>query len=66
LTKKNYIISRADFPKRSKNQLPVEFQSQNKISRKYNPEGVFPLVVVNDKKAGKASYQNVSPSDYIC
>jgi thioredoxin-related protein len=65
----NYVISRADFPKKKQNQLPLELQSQNKkLAEKYNPEGVFPLVVVIDKTGkvlGKASYQNVSPSDYI-
>jgi thioredoxin-related protein len=65
----NCVITRADFPKKKQNQLPAELQSQNKkLAEKYNPEGVFPLVVLIDKTGkvlGKASYQNVSPSDYI-
>ena len=65
----NCVIARADFPKKKQNQLLAELQSQNKkLAEKYNPEGVFPLVVLIDKTGkvlGKASYQNVSPSDYI-
>lgn len=65
----NYLLVRADFPKKKQNQLAAELKAQNeKLAEKYNQEGVFPLVVVMDKNAkvvGKASYQNISPSDYI-
>lgn len=65
----NYILARADFPKKKQNQLEEELKKQNQIlAEKYNPEGIFPLVVVLDGKGkvlGKTSYKNVTPEEYI-
>lgn len=65
----NYALLRADFPKKKQNQLETELKQQNeKLAEKYNPEGVFPLVVIMDKTGkilGKASYQNVTPAEYL-
>lgn len=65
----NYILQRADFPKKKQNQLPEELKKQNQsLAEKYNQEGIFPLVVVLDGKGkvlGKESYKNVTPEEYI-
>lgn len=65
----NYILERADFPKKKQNELAVELKKQNQIlAEKYNKEGIFPLVVVLDGKGkvlGKTSYKNVTPEEYI-
>ena len=63
------ILVKADFPKKKQNQLTEEMTKQNQdLASIYNPEGVFPLVVVLDKSGkvlGKESYKNISPNDYI-
>ncbi|AWG22446.1 thiol-disulfide isomerase [Flavobacterium faecale] len=63
------IIEKADFPKKKQNQLSPEIAKQNQeLAQTYNPEGIFPLVVVMDKSGkvlGKASYQNIPPNEYI-
>ncbi|MFT5714031.1 MAG: thioredoxin-related protein [Flavobacterium sp.] len=65
----NYILERADFPKKKQNELTEELKKQNQsLAEKYNQEGVFPLVVVLDGKGkvlGKTSYKNVTPEEYI-
>ncbi len=65
----NYILQRADFPKKKQNQLPEELKKQNQsLAEKYNQEGIFPLVVVLDGKGkvlGKESYKNVTPEEYV-
>ena len=66
---KNWIIYRADFPKKKANQLPPELvESNNKLAEKYNKSGSFPLVVLLDNKGkviGMTGFKNVSASDYI-
>lgn len=68
-SKKNYVMLQADFPRKAKNQLPDNLQTQNKaLAAKYNPNGYFPFVVVLNAKGdvlGQTSYQKVSPKDYI-
>jgi thioredoxin-related protein len=65
----NYILERADFPKKQQNQLAEGVKKQNQdLAERYNQEGIFPLVVVLDGKGkvvGKTSYKNVSPQEYI-
>ncbi|SDW50097.1 thioredoxin family protein [Flavobacterium degerlachei] len=65
----NYILERADFPKKKQNQLTEELKKQNQnLAEKYNQDGIFPLVVVldsNGKVLGKTSYKNVTPEEYI-
>ena len=42
----NYVLYRADFPRKRKNQLPLKQLNQNKgLAEKYNSKGYFPLVV---------------------
>jgi thioredoxin-related protein len=65
----NYILLRADFPKKKANALPLEIKNGNQIlAEKYNNEGFFPLVVLLDntgKVLGKKGFENISPSEYI-
>ncbi len=67
--KENYVLLRADFPRRKKNQLSQTLQNQNKeLAEKYNRSGGFPMVAVLDKtgkKLGELGYKKVSPSSYI-
>lgn len=66
---KNWIIYRADFPKKKANQLAPELaESNEKLAEKYNKNGSFPLVVLLNKKGkviGITGFKNVSASDYI-
>ncbi|QHI36251.1 Disulfide bond reductase DsbH [Kordia antarctica] len=65
----DYILVRADFPKRKKNKLSDSQQEQNnELAAMYNPNGYFPLVVVlnaEGKVLGKTGYKNTTPEDYI-
>lgn len=46
----NLIIFNADFPRLKKNVLSAEQTTENeKIADKYNPNGIFPLVLVLDE-----------------
>jgi thioredoxin-related protein len=66
---KNWVVYRADFPKKKANQLTSELtESNNKLAEKYNKNGSFPLVVLLDKKGkviGITGFKNVSAPDYI-
>lgn len=66
---KDWILVRADFPKKKANALTQSQQEENKVlAEKYNKEGFFPLVVVMDKNAkvtGKTGFKNISPAEYI-
>ena len=66
---KNYIMLKADFPKRKKNALTKEQQEHNnKLAEQYNTSGYFPFVVVTDKDAnvlGTTGYKKVSVAEYI-
>nr|WP_315153600.1 thioredoxin family protein [uncultured Flavobacterium sp.] len=65
----NWVVYKADFPKKKANQLSPELtESNNKLAEKYNKSGSFPLVVLLDKKGkviGMTGFKNVSASDYI-
>lgn len=65
----NYVLYRADFPKKKANQLPKEIVSQNKLlAESYNKKGYFPLVVVLNKEEdilGSIGYKNTSANVYI-
>ncbi|WP_317168747.1 thioredoxin family protein [Cyclobacterium plantarum] len=67
--KENYVMLRADFPRKKTNQLSEAQAIKNgELAEKYNPNGYFPLVVVLDKKAGvlgKTGYKKMSPKEYI-
>jgi thioredoxin-related protein len=66
---KNWIIYRADFPNKKKNQLaPDIVETNNKLAEKYNKNGIFPLVMLLDPKGkviGMTGFKNVSAQDYI-
>lgn len=67
--KKDWILVKADFPKKKGNELSPELQEQNRVlAEKYNKDGFFPLVVVldkNGKATGKTGFKNVTPKEYI-
>jgi len=66
---KEYILVRADFPKRKKNKLSEAQQAQNnELAATYNQNGFFPLVVVlnaEGKVLGKTGYKKTTPEAYI-
>jgi thioredoxin-related protein len=66
---KNWIIYKADFPKKRTNQLMPELTEANKkLAEKYNRNGSFPLVVLLDKSGkviGMTGFKNVSAIEYI-
>lgn len=66
---KNWVLVKADFPKKKGNQLPPELTSSNKLlAEKYNKGGNFPLVVLldsNGKLKGMNGFKNVSAEEYI-
>lgn len=68
-SKEHYILVKADFPRRKKNQLETkQREKNNKLAEKYNPNGYFPLVVVMDSEGhilGKTGYKKVTPKEYI-
>ena len=68
--KNNFVLLKADFPRRKKNKLSKKQTVQNGLlAEKYNPKGHFPLVLVLDSKGntlGTTSYKkNMSPQKYI-
>lgn len=66
---KNYVLYRADFPRRKNNKLSGDLEKENKVlAEKYNTKGYFPLVVVLDSKGnvlGETGYKKVSPKKYV-
>lgn len=66
---KNWILVKADFPKKKSAALSETLKNQNNsLAEQYNKEGHFPLVVVLDKNGkvlGKTGYKNITPSAYI-
>ena len=65
----NYVMLKADFPRKKKNQLSKEQQEKNNmLAEKYNQQGYFPLVVVLDKNGkvlGTSGYKSITPKEYI-
>ncbi|QBZ99109.1 thioredoxin family protein [Flavobacterium sangjuense] len=46
----NLIVFNADFPRQKKNALSKEQTSENeKLAEKYNPNGLFPLIILFDE-----------------
>jgi len=64
-----WVLYKADFPKKKGNALSPEKKQQNDtLAEKYNSDGNFPLVVVLDKNGkvlGKTGFKNMSATDYI-
>ncbi len=65
----NYILYKADFPKKKANQLSETLKKQNlALAEKYNQNGNYPLVIVLNGEAkvlGMLGYKNISPLEYI-
>jgi len=65
----NYVLYRADFPKKEANKLSDELAADNaKLAERYNPKGHFPMVVVLDNEEnilGRTSYKRQKPTAYI-
>ncbi|WP_306643299.1 thioredoxin family protein [Sanyastnella coralliicola] len=63
-----FVLLQVDFPRRKKNALSAEQTAQNKrLASMYNPNGIFPLVVVfdsNGKKLGELGYEKTTPDQY--
>lgn len=68
-SKENYVLYKADFPRKKSNQLPAPIAEQNKLlAKKYNPKGYFPLVVVinsAEKVLGETGFKKLTPNEYI-
>ncbi|WP_373518745.1 thioredoxin family protein [Pricia sp.] len=66
---KNYVLYKADFPKKKANRLPVAVAEQNNaLAGKYNPNGHFPLVLLLDShenSLGETGYLKSTPEAYI-
>lgn len=66
---KNYVLLKADFPRKSANQLSEHQQKANEaLAEKYNPNGHFPSVVVLNGKGeilGVTGYKPLSADRYI-
>ncbi len=66
---KNYVLYRADFPRKKANKLSDDLIAQNNfLAEKYNPKGYFPHVVVLDheqKVLGSIGYKKATPEAYI-
>jgi thioredoxin-related protein len=66
---KNWVIYKADFPKKKANQLSAELTLSNqKLADKYNRNGSFPLVILLDKNGkvlGMTGFKNISATEYI-
>lgn len=65
----NYILYKADFPRKKENKLKDQLVQQNKeLADRYNPKGYFPLVLVLDKNGkilGETGYQKTTPKAYV-
>ena len=64
---KNWVLLKADFPKKKNNKLSKEQQNHNDmLAEKY--KATFPLIVVLDSKGnvlGKSGYKKYSPKEFI-
>ena len=67
--KQNYVMLKADFPRRKKNTLSeTQTKANAQLAEKYNKQGFFPFVVVldsNGKVLGENSYKKTTPENYI-
>lgn len=65
----NYVLYKADFPKKKKNQLAPEILGKNKeLAAKFNTKGHFPLVLVLDGDSnilGTTGYKKYGPKKYV-
>lgn len=65
----HFVMLQADFPRKKKNALPPQLVASNaKLAESYNPNGIFPFVVVLDKNGkvlGQTTFKKMSPEAYI-
>lgn len=68
-SKDNYVLYKADFPRKKSNQLPTEIADRNaELAQVYNPKGFFPLIVVlnsEERVLGTTGFKKITPNDYI-
>jgi len=68
-SEKNWVLIKADFPKKKANLLSPELtENNNKLAEKYNKEGNFPLVVLlnsSGKVIKMTGFKNISAQDYV-
>jgi len=68
--KKKLVMLNADFPLKKKNKKSISKTQQKyneKLFEKYNPQGIFPLVVLLDHKGNvidKTGYKKMTPTQY--
>jgi len=66
--KDNVVCITADFPKQKKNALsPLQQKQNDALAEKFNPKGVFPLVIVlnpNEKVLGFKTFEDVTPEQF--
>ena len=69
LSKNEFVMFRADFPRKTKNLLDKNQQLENNnLAEKYNENGFFPSVVVldsNEKILGRLGYEKTTPELYF-
>ena len=67
--KDNYVLYRADFPRRKDNELSKELTNQNnQLAERFNSKGHFPLVVILNKEEevlGTTGYKKARPEEYV-
>ena len=67
--KDNYVLYRADFPRKKENQLSKELTNQNnQLAERFNSKGHFPLVVILNKEEevlGTTGYKKARPEEYV-
>ncbi|MBT3250635.1 MAG: thioredoxin fold domain-containing protein [Candidatus Marinimicrobia bacterium] len=67
--KDNFVLLKADFPKKKKNKLSKEQTKKNQLlADKYNRYGYFPFIVILDKNGDvlkELGYQKLTPDEYI-
>lgn len=67
--KENYVMLKADFPRKKTNVLPeAQVKANALLAEKYNKQGYFPFVVVldyNGNVLGESGYKKTSPENYI-
>ena len=65
----NFILYKADFPRKKANRLPAKLAKQNAtLADQFNPKGHFPLVVIlnpEEKVMGNMGYKKTTPENYI-
>ena len=65
----NYVLYKADFPRKKGNQLEKKIALKNsELADKFNKKGYFPLVVVldeNEAVLGTTGYKRKEPKAYI-